>query len=152
MGTEYVAEGLLAAFSAHDLAGRRVLLPRAAVARDLVPAELARRGAHVDVVEAYRTVMPAGAPVRTRELFGATRRPDLVTFTSSSTVRNFVTAAGAASLAGVKVASIGPVTSRTARELGLTVDAEAREFTIDGLVEAVLGLCETELTPPKTEE
>jgi len=66
-------------------------------------------------------------------------------------VKNFVAAAGAAALAGVKIASIGPVTSRTARELGLTVDAEAREFTIDGLVEAVLRLCETEMAPPKTE-
>src|ERR1039458_5798295 len=58
MGKEYVAEGLLEAFAPYDLAGRRVLLPRAAVARDLVPAELARRGARVDVVEAYRTVVP----------------------------------------------------------------------------------------------
>ena len=61
MGREYVAEGLLEAFAAHDLAGRRVLLPRAAVARDLVPVELGRRGARVDVVEAYRTVTPEGA-------------------------------------------------------------------------------------------
>ena len=58
MGKEYVAESLLEAFAAHDLSGKRVLLPRAAVARDLVPNELARRGARVDVVEAYRTVRP----------------------------------------------------------------------------------------------
>ena len=58
MGKEYVAEGLLEAFAGHELAGKRVLLPRAAIARDLVPVELTRRGAHVDVVEAYRTVMP----------------------------------------------------------------------------------------------
>ncbi|HUK15567.1 MAG TPA: uroporphyrinogen-III C-methyltransferase [Bryobacteraceae bacterium] len=151
MGAEYVAEGLLEAFSAYDLAGKRVLLPRAAVARDVVPAELARRGAHVDVVEAYRTVMPADASARARTVFEAPHRPHIVTFTSSSTVKNFVAAAGAAALVGVKIASIGPVTSRTARELGLTVDSEAREFTIDGLVEAVLRLCETEMAPPKTE-
>src|SRR5215472_17570458 len=140
MGKEYVAEGLLAAFEAHDLSGKRVLLPRAAVARDLVPVELTRRGAHVDVVEAYRTVMPQDAAARAREVFGGPHRPDIVTFTSSSTVRNCVEAAGAAALADVKVASIGPVTSRTARELGLHVDYEAREFTIDGLVEAILSL------------
>jgi uroporphyrinogen III methyltransferase / synthase len=140
MGAEYVAEGLLAAFAAHDLAGRRVLLPRAAVARDLVPVELRKRGAQVDVVEAYRTVVPQDAAQRAREIFASPRAPDWITFTSSSTVRNFVAIvdAGAEALAGVKVASIGPVTSRTARELGIQVAAEARQFTIDGLVEAVL--------------
>src|SRR4029077_2787516 len=67
MGKEFVAEGLVAALAAHDVAGKRVLLPRAAVARDLVPVELARRGAQVDVVEAYRTIGPdhaAGAAAR----------------------------------------------------------------------------------------
>jgi uroporphyrinogen-III synthase len=95
----------------HNLAGQRILLPRAAVARDLVPVELARRGAVVDVVEAYRTVAPAGA-------FDLSEKPDWITFTSSSTVRNFVAMAGAEAIAGVKVASIGPVTSATAREFG----------------------------------
>ena len=68
MGKEYVAEGLLEAFAAHDLAGKRVLLPRAAVARDLVPDELARRGARVDVVEAYRTVAPEDLAEQAREV------------------------------------------------------------------------------------
>ena len=68
MGKEYVAEGLLEAFAAHDLEGKRVLLPRAAVARDLVPAELARRGARVDVVEAYRTVPPEHLAEQVREI------------------------------------------------------------------------------------
>jgi len=150
MGSEYVAEGLLAAFAAHDLAGRRVLLPRAAVARDLVPVELARRGAHVDVVEAYRTVTPEGACAQAASIFGGARKLDCITFTSSSTVQNFVAAAGAQTLAGVKVASIGPVTTGTARRLGIAVDAEARMFTVDGLVDAVLGLY-TELTSRPTE-
>jgi len=140
MGTEYVAEGLLQAFAAHDLAGRRVLLPRAAVARDLVPVELARRGAQVDVVEAYRTVMPEDAGSQATRIFHGARHPDCITFTSSSTVRNFVALAGADALAGVKVASIGPVTTATARGLGIAVDAEARVFTVDGLADAVLGL------------
>ena len=136
MGSTYVAEGLIAAFEGHDLAGKRVLLPRAAVARDLVPAELARRGARVDVVGAYRTVMPDDAHARAAEVFA--RKPDWVTFTSSSTVENFVAAAGAAALEGVKVASIGPIASKTARGLGIAVTVEAASFTIDGLVEAIL--------------
>ena len=150
MGREYVAEGLLQAFAAHDLAGRRVLLPRAAVARDLVPVELSRRGAQVDVVEAYRTVTPAGASATAAEIFAGARRPDCITFTSSSTVRNFVAIAGVAALAGVKVASIGPVTTETARALGVAVDAKARMFTVDGLVDAVVGLY-TELISPSHE-
>ena len=138
MGKEYVAEGLLDAFADYDLSGKRMLLPRAAVARDLVPMELARRGAEVDVVEAYRTVIPEDAGRHARELFSAARKPDCITFTSSSTVQNFVHMAGAAALEGVKVASIGPVTSQTARGLGLTVTTEAQPFTVDGLVNAIL--------------
>jgi uroporphyrinogen III methyltransferase/synthase len=138
MGKDYVAEGLVEAFRPYDLAGCRVLLPRAAVARDLVPVGLERRGARVDVVEAYRTVVPDGAVGQAREIFGAARRPDAITFTSSSTVRNFVDVAGVASLKGVQAVSIGPVTTQTARDLGIQVAAEARVFTIDGLVEAIL--------------
>ncbi len=76
MGREYVAEGLLEAFSAFDLAGKRILLPRAAVARDLVPIEMARRGAHIDVVEAYRTDAPASASAQASENIAASRKPD----------------------------------------------------------------------------
>jgi uroporphyrinogen III methyltransferase/synthase len=131
MGKEYVAEGMLAAFAEHDLVGQRILLPRAAVARDLVPVELARRGALVDVVEAYRTVVPAGT-------FELEAKPDWIAFTSSSTVRNLVAMAGTDSIASVKVASIGPITSATARELGVEVTVEAAVFTVEGLVEAIL--------------
>src|ERR1039458_10591478 len=81
--SEYVAEGMLEAFADHDLVEKRILLPRAAVARDLVPAELARRGARVDVVEAYRTVPPEQLAGQAREIFGAARKPDAITFTSS---------------------------------------------------------------------
>jgi len=147
MGKEYVAEGLLAAFGPYDLAGKRVLLPRAAVARDLVPVELSRRGAQVDVVEAYRTVMPEDALERSRELFEGSRPPDLITFTSSSTVQNFI--AAAKGLPGATQAvSIGPITTKTAIDLGIPVAAQARVFTVDGLVDAILELCETELAPP----
>jgi uroporphyrinogen III methyltransferase/synthase len=137
MGNEYVAEGLLDALAAHDLAGKRVLLPRAAVARDLVPKELASRGAQVDVVEAYRTVIPEDAAERARELFRGAHQPDCITFTSSSTVQNFVAAAGAKALEGVRVVSIGPVTSATARQLGITIAVEANPFTVDGLLRAI---------------
>jgi uroporphyrinogen III methyltransferase/synthase len=137
VGKEYVAEGLVKAFEAQDLAGKRILLPRAAIARDLVPAELARHGAHVEVVEAYRTVVPDNAGPKAREIF-AVQRPDWVTFTSSSTVRNFIAAAGLASLDGVKVASIGPVTSATAGALGVSVTVEAPVFTTEGVVDAIL--------------
>jgi uroporphyrinogen III methyltransferase / synthase len=147
MGKEYVAEGLLEAFAAHDLAGKRVLLPRAAVARDVVPVELALRGAVIDVVEAYRTVAPDAVKQQAEEIFSGARKPDCITFTSSSTVQNFVAAAGAAVLEGVAVASIGPITTRTARELGINVTTEAKVFTAEGLVEAVVGLY-TEVTPP----
>lgn len=137
---EYVAESMVAAFSAHDLSGKRILLPRAAVARDLAPAELARRGARVDVVEAYRTGVPRGTMERVREIFFGERKPDWITFTSSSTVANFVGAAGGHTLEGVKIASIGPVTSATARKYGLEVTVEASPYTTDGLVAAIVRL------------
>jgi uroporphyrinogen III methyltransferase/synthase len=127
MPEEYVAESLVQAFAS-----------RAAVARDLIPAELAGLGAQVDVVEAYRNVIPEGAAERAREIFSGERRPDWITFTSSSTVKNLIAAAGRELLQGVQIASIGPVTSETARSVGLTVHAEAKQFTIDGLVEALL--------------
>lgn len=137
MPKEYVAESLLEALAGDELRGKRVLLPRAAVARDVVPVELAKRGAQVDVVEAYRTEAPEDVKVRVAEVLA--KRPDWITFTSSSTVKNFVEAAGGASIEGIKVASIGPITSATARELGLRVDVEANPHTMQGLVAAIHG-------------
>ena len=132
MGQEYVAEGLLAAFARHNLAGQRILLPRAAVARDLVPVELARRGAVVDVVEAYRTVLPSGP-------FAFPPEAGLDHFHQFVYREELRSPCRRHALAGVKVASIGPVTSATARELGIEVAVEASVFTIDGLVEAICG-------------
>jgi len=134
---EYVAESLVEAFAGEELHGKRMLLPRAAVARDIAPEALRARGAVVDVVEAYRTVVPEDAAERAREIFGV-RKPDWITFTSSSTVNNFVAAAGREALAGVRVASIGPVTSATLREHGVAVDVEAPVYTTDGLIEAIM--------------
>lgn len=135
---EYVSESLVAAFETIELAGKRVLLPRAAVARDLVPERLSARGAQVDVVEAYRTVLPEEATARAREVFGGKKRPHWITFTSSSTVTNFLTVAGRQALQEVRIASIGPVTTETARSHGLVVDVEASPFTMDGLVAAII--------------
>jgi uroporphyrinogen III methyltransferase/synthase len=138
MPEEYVAESLVKAFASEELAGKRILLPRAAVARDLIPTELARLGAKIDVVETYRNVIPADAARRAHEIFSAARKPDWVTFTSSSTVRNLLAAAGRTALEGVQIASIGPVTSETLRALGLHVDAQAKSYTLDGLIQAIL--------------
>jgi uroporphyrinogen-III synthase len=136
---EYVAESVVHSLR-RRVKGKRVLLVRAKVARDVIPRELRRAGAEVDVVEAYETVVPQSSRVRLRSLLGnPRRRPHVVTFTSSSTVRNFVALLGPtkASIQGVRLASIGPVTSSTLRELGLRVDLEASEFTIPGLVAAI---------------
>ncbi|HZU25434.1 MAG TPA: uroporphyrinogen-III C-methyltransferase [Bryobacteraceae bacterium] len=138
MPDRYVAESLVAAFDGVDLQGSRVLIPRAAVARDLIPLALAKAGAQVDVVEAYRNVVPADAEERAREILRGARRPDWITFTSSSTVNNFLEIAGREALNGLRVASIGPVTSETLRANGVAVDVEAAEFTIDGLLAAIV--------------
>ena len=137
---EYVAESVVRSLQ-RRVRGKRVLLVRAKVARDVIPTELRKAGAHVDVVEAYETVVPQSSRTRLQSaLKNPRRRPHVVTFTSSSTARNFVTLLGArkANFNDVKLASIGPVTSSTLRELGLRADIAARKFTIPGLVEAIV--------------
>jgi len=138
---EYVAESVVKGLR-EKVKGKRVLLVRAKVARDVIPDSLRDAGAQVDVVEAYETVVPEKSKARLRELMkNKTRRPHVVTFTSSSTVRNFAELLGAsraAALKDVQFASIGPVTSSTLRELGLPVALEAREFTMGGLIRAIV--------------
>lgn len=141
---EYVAESVVAALHG-EVKGKRVLLVRAKVARDVIPHELGRAGAQVDIVEAYETVVPKSSQGLLRAVLSSEKRPHAITFTSSSTVRNFVRLLGlrGARLAlkphsGVHTASIGPVTSATLREFGLPVDIEAKEYTIPGLVEAIM--------------
>jgi uroporphyrinogen-III synthase len=137
---EYVAESVVRSLR-RRVQGKRVLLVRAKVARDVIPRELRKAGAHVDVVEAYETVVPQPSRARLRiALKDSRRRPRVVTFTSSSTVRNFVALMGKQrpSFDDVHFASIGPVTSSTLRDLGLRVDIAAKEFTIPGLVEAIV--------------
>jgi uroporphyrinogen III methyltransferase/synthase len=130
----FVAEDLVAALDRLDLAGKPVLIARAAEARELLPDALRKRGAEVDVVTLYETVAEEPDP----EALEAARDADFITFTSSSTVRNFVEASPNGIPPGARVVSIGPVTSEAAREAGLTVDIEADRHDIDGLVDAVL--------------
>ena len=144
---EYVAESVVAALH-RRVKGKRVLLVRAKVARDVIPRELRKAGAMVDVVEAYETVAPKSSARRLLAVLASARTPHAITFTSSSTVRNFVQLLGLrgarATLKksgphhGVHTASIGPVTSATLREFALPVDIEAREYTIPGLVAAIV--------------
>lgn len=133
---EYIAESVVAALAGQGLAGQRILLPRAAVARDVIPDELRGLGARVDVVTVYETVVPADLPAQARAAL-AEPKPDWITLTSSSTVKHLLAAAGAKALAGVKIATIGPVTSGLARRHGLTVAVEAEQSTIDALIEAI---------------
>ena len=128
-----VAESLLEALAARELSGARVLIPRAAQARDVLPDGLAERGAHVDVVALYDTVSEELGS----EVLEAVAAADYVTFTSSSTVTRFLDAAGGAPN-GARVVSIGPVTSATARERGLEVHVEATRHDVDGVVEALV--------------
>ncbi len=138
---EYVAESVVKGLR-DQVKGKRVLLVRAKVARDVIPGDLRAAGAQVDVVEAYETVVPKKSRARLRALMKAkSRRPHLVTFTSSSTARNFAELLGEAaarSMEGVQFASIGPVTSATLRELGMPVAIEASEFTMGGLIRAIV--------------
>ena len=138
---EYVAESVVRGLR-DKVSGKRVLLVRAKVARDVIPEQLRAAGAEVDVVEAYETVIPKKSQERLHALMkDSTRRPHLVTFISSSTARNFAALLGTARtrlLKDVEFASIGPVTSATLRELELPVAIEAREFTMAGLIRAIV--------------
>ena len=128
----FVAEALVGALEPVEVKGRRVLVARAAEARSVLPDALRRRGAEVDDVALYETVPE---PLTDAQLAGL-ERASYVTFTSSSTVR-FLLGSGARPPAGARIVSIGPVTTATAEEHGLTVDVEAERHDIDGLVQAL---------------
>jgi uroporphyrinogen-III synthase len=158
---EYVAESVVRSLC-RRVKGKRVLLVRAKVARDVIPRELRAAGAQVDVVEAYETVVPEASRRRLQAVLKSQRRhPQVITFTSSSTVRNFVGLLGGLRAARralhavdgqslpracrgecphtpIQMASIGPVTSATLIEMGLPADISAKEFTIPGLVDAIV--------------
>ena len=137
---DYQAEGVVEEFSRLDMINSRVLYPRADKARDVIPRELKRLGAHVDSPIVYRNIFPERLPPET--LFALEKRSvDCITFTSSSTVQNLAAMLGEELmfdlLKGVIVASIGPITSKSCRDLGLKVDVEPGKHTMDALVEAL---------------
>jgi uroporphyrinogen-III synthase len=178
---QYVAESVVKSLR-RKMKGKRVLLARAKVARDVIPRELRRLGAKVDIVEAYETIVPRSSRKSLQKLvIDPKRRPHIVCFTSSSTVRNFALLLGMepfrsgtsgndvlpiqprsgariqpralalgksgsqlapkgrkSSLSGLRFASIGPITSSTLREFGLPVHIEAKEYTIPGLIRAIV--------------
>lgn len=133
---EYRAEAVVEEFKKAGVKGKRVLLARAMVARDVIPVALRKLGAKVDVLTVYRTARAKG---KQKELLSLIKdgKVDAVTFTSSSTVENFVGILGRKNtplLKGVTLASIGPITTETAKRLGLKIGIEAREYTMPGLV------------------
>lgn len=139
--SDYQAEGLLAELTRRDLAQTRILIPRAEVARELLPDELRAAGAHVDVIPVYRTLTPEQDSRGWRQEL-MDHRIHVVTFTSSSTVRNFVAMLGGAEavkplLQSVVTACIGPITAKTAVEYGLTVSIMPSENTIPALVDEI---------------
>ena len=133
----FVAEEVLEALRARGMEGRRVLIPRAQVARDVLPQGLKGAGAQVDVVVVYRTVVPQVDSSVRKEVLEA----DIFTFTSPSTAQNFVRIMGEKLSPDFwrdkVVASIGPVTTMALRHLGVVVDLEAGEYTVRGLVRAL---------------
>jgi uroporphyrinogen III methyltransferase/synthase len=138
--SEYTAEGLAKALEGWEMDGMHVLVPRAEVARDALPSLLANRGAEVEILPVYRAMCPAGTGDALLRLFN-NEGVDVITFTSSSTVNNFVRAFPEdrlpAILGDAEVACMGPVTADVARKLGLTVSIVAREYTTHGLVQAI---------------
>lgn len=138
---EYVAESLIAALG-DQIRGTRVLIARATIARDIIPDTLAQSGAQVDVVEAYRNVIPESSIRHIAEVFSRGQpAPDAATFTSSSTVTNFfhlLEAVGLERPHGVRAISIGPITSQTLRDHGWEPSAEADPHDIPGLIAATV--------------
>ena len=150
---KYQSEGILKELDPTEIRGRRILLPRAAKAREILPDTLRQWGASVDVVQAYQTVLPKACQYDLHELFG--KQIDAITFTSSSTVENFFKLLKGEDpsriLQKVIVACIGPITARTAIERGLRVDIVSSEFTISGLVAAIVKFYDSPQTrvPPR---
>ncbi len=141
LAREFVAEGVLESFSKEQVTGKRFLIPRAENAREILPEGLAKMGGIVDVVAVYRTGFPEKADIAEIKAMLAEKKLNAITFTSSSTVTHFVEMMGADNLGtildGVVIASIGPVTSSTIKEQGLSVHVEASVYTVDGLVKAL---------------
>ena len=139
--TQFSAEGILQDLRPEEMHGKRVLLPRAAGARDVLPETLRVWGAQVDVVETYRTALPNTDNSALRKLLQE-KKIDMITFTSSSTVRHFCLLFRGENLrelmASVAIACIGPITEKTVEEKGLRAAVVSQEYTIPGLVRAMI--------------
>jgi len=140
MPKEFIAESILDGFQKKFIKGKRILLARAKKARDILPKGLRKMGAKVDVVEVYRTIKPRGGSKRLRQLL-TDGKIDVITFTSSSTVNHFVDLLKKEDLQkrlkGIAIACIGPVTAKTAKEWGMKVQIQPKEYTIPGLTKAI---------------
>jgi len=139
--SDYKAEGIVEEFAKLDIKGLKVLYPRADHAREVIPLELARMGAFVDSPISYSNVMPEKLPPEA-VLALETRSVDCITFTSSSTVRNLAAMLGGEDrmldmLKGVAVASIGPITTKTCRAMGLKVDIQSEVFTLEAMTDGI---------------
>jgi len=135
---KFISEGILESFSGANLKGKKILLARAAEARDVLPKGLKKLGAIVDVTTAYQTVNSGKKKNELEKLFKE-NQVDIITFTSSSTVNNFVKIMGSGFKLpkGVKIACIGPVTDAAAKKAGFSVDIHQEEYTMEGLVDAL---------------
>ncbi len=137
---KFIAEAVLDGFREMAIQGQRILLARVKQARDVLPKGLIQLGAEVEVVEAYRTVKPRGGAKRLKQLL-THGNIDVITFTSSSTVNHFVELLGKEDrkklLEGITIACIGPITSKTAKDWGMKVQIEPKEYTIPGLTQAI---------------
>lgn len=136
---EFIAEGILKSFASLEISGKKILIPRAQKARDILPEALKKQGAEVTVAAAYRTVNSGGKKedLAARIDLGEV---DVITFTSSSTVTNFIDIMGADYTlpANVKIACIGPVTAATAAKAGMNIDITQEDYTMDGLVQSLI--------------
>jgi uroporphyrinogen III methyltransferase/synthase len=137
---EFIAESILEGFEKTVIQGKRILLARAEKARDVLPKGLKGLGAEVDVVAVYRTIRPKGGSRRLRRLL-AEGELEVIAFTSSSTVNHFAELLKNEDpkklLKGIAIACIGPVTARTAKDWGLKVRIQPKEYTIPGLTRAI---------------
>jgi uroporphyrinogen III methyltransferase/synthase len=140
----FTAEGMAQSLLDFGVEGRNILIPRATKAREFLPETLRGAGAQVTVVPVYQNVVPQGCKEKVRSALEL-GKIDMVTFTSSSTVTNFLTMIDAAGpdelrnlLAGVKIAAIGPITAKTVTDNGLSVDVQPETFTIPELVHAIV--------------
>ncbi len=137
---EFIAESILEGFKKVRMEGKRILLARAKKARDILPNGLRRMGVELDVVEVYRTVRPRGGLKKLKKLL-TEGKMDVITFTSSSTVEHFADLLKKEDLnklvKGVAIACIGPVTARTAKEWGLKVRIQPKQYTVPALTRAI---------------